>query len=248
MGKFDVVAKIHEFLTPKETLAPFVFDKDGVMFTDVRQRLLLIADFVASKTIAPLDGLIIEDICLEGSLSGYMYHEKSDFDLRLIVKNHNSKSLAKDEKHLNKFLKTQLNGMQAHTLPIKCCDRFVDVKIATNHVTFVSLYSILDNKWLIRPQKEFGLKEDQLLAYYNERKSVLFAELEEIKKQYKGEALAEQMEKFYMRMMNKSILGSPSIEDYFVYKLLSKEMIFRQVGAESVRRYSSALSLDGTPY
>ena len=75
MKSFDFDATLDRFLTPQKVLSPLIFDDNEKMHEDIRQGLLKIADKIFELTIGKTNGLEPEDVCLIGSLSGYLYHQ-----------------------------------------------------------------------------------------------------------------------------------------------------------------------------
>jgi len=243
MAKFNLEANVRRLLTPQEVLSSFIFNKNDVMRADVRDGLLKIADYIIRNTISDVEGLEVQDICLTGSMSGYLYRPKSDIDMRIVVKNKNNKALAKDKKLFDKFLSTQWRGLLAQGYGFRWQKRLVDVKISSSNIDFLSLYSIKDNKWLIKPQKDLKISEDEMIAYYQKRRQQIMDGYHKIKKKYRSVELSEKMGDLYTKTVLRSIDGHPSIKDYFVFKLLSDEGVLRKIGTESILAYNSALSI-----
>ncbi len=247
MKTFDLASTVQRLLTPQEILAPFVFDENGIMHEDVRQGLLKIADFVINKTIKNISGLRVTDVCLTGSCSGYLYHNNSDIDIRIVVKNEHCSALAKDKKHFDMFLAAQLNGFLIQTKELRYQKRVVDVKMSSENIDFLSLYSIKNNQWLIKPEKDLKLTEDEIMEYYLKRKQEISEEFERIKQKYHGRELGKQINEFYIRTYERSIVGKPMVKDYFVFKLLHYERLLKPIGAESIRAYNEAFTLKSHP-
>ncbi len=70
----DIIAKENIDLSSfkvKKTLNPKIFDKDKKMYSDIRSRLLMIADdFFETLSIGWVD---LDDVILTGSLSNYTW-------------------------------------------------------------------------------------------------------------------------------------------------------------------------------
>ena len=157
METFDLISTVHRLLTPQEVLAPYVFDANKKMLPQVRQKLLKIADFIIQKTIADVPGLEVFDICLHGSLAGYFYRKGSDFDLQIEVHNKNCSFLAKDKRHLDKFLATQILGLKQENYVLKYQNRLIDCNMSSYEVDLWSVYSIKNDSWRIEPKKEVDI-------------------------------------------------------------------------------------------
>ncbi len=242
-NQFDLEKTVHRLLTPQEVLAPWLFDENNIMKEDVRRGLLKIADYVIEKTIKDTKGLEVYDICLTGSSCNYMYHKDSDIDLRIEIHNKNCKELSKSETDFENFLSAQGVGALHNGHTIKYQGRFVDIKLSCKEIDFTSLYSIQDNKWLIFPKKDFGIKEDEMIAYYQKRRQEIMKELEKIKNKYEGMKLGKKLKDFYSKTILRSIKGKPTIKDYLVFKLLHYEKLLKPIGAGSIMAYNKALTL-----
>ena len=154
MKTFNLEENIKRLLTPRETLAPWLFDENNQMHENMRLLLLRYAQKLIESTISPIEGLEVTDVTLTGSSSGYFYKDGSDIDMRVEVHNKGCKWLAKDSEHMDKFLATQLNGFFNDGYRFYVNKRLIDIKMSSKQVDFASLYSIKDNKWLIEPTKE----------------------------------------------------------------------------------------------
>ncbi|MBR2299025.1 MAG: hypothetical protein IJ870_00430 [Alphaproteobacteria bacterium] len=241
MTEFDLEKTINSLLTPQEILSPFIFDADGKMQENVRQDLLKIAHKIVELTIFNTQGLEIEDICLTGSLSGYLYHEKSDIDMRIVVKNKNCHDLKKTKASFDAFLSTQFSFYRAKNYRFIYKKKLVDTKMSFSNIDFISLYSLIKNQWIIKPDKDTfkHISKKRLLNYYQKRKNEILEEFEYIKKQYIGTKLCDELDAFYAR----TVLNKPTLKDHLVYKILSKEHIFKQIARSCTRTQCAILSL-----
>ena len=81
--KEDVSIKVPALLRPKDELNSELWDEDKKLRSDVRERLLDIAE----KFIKPTLGATttIKDITFTGSLANYNYSDLSDIDLHIII-------------------------------------------------------------------------------------------------------------------------------------------------------------------
>ena len=237
--EFNLKETVHRLLTPQETLAPWIFDENQKMLSDVRRKLLDMAQKMIDETIAPIKGLEVTDICLHGSLSDYFYHDKSDIDLFIEVKNKSCQSIAKDQKHFDMFLSSQTATYRKH--PFFSQNRLIDIKMGVNEIQFVGVYSILNDKWRIKPNKDIikGLTEENMIAYYEKRKREILKEKQKIIEKHSGMKLGSALNDFYVQ----TVLGNLNIKDYYVFKLLNYERILKPIGAESVYAYNRVLRL-----
>ncbi len=246
MKTFNLEENIKRLLTPRETLAPWLFDENNQMHENMRLLLLRYAQKLIESVISPIEGLEVTDITLTGSSSGYFYKNNSDIDMRVEVHNESCQWLAKDREHMDKFLATQLNGFFAQGYRFYFERRFIDIKISTQQIDFASLYSVKYKKWLIEPTKEINISEDEMKEYYTNKKKEILDELEKIKKKYRGMDLGAELNDFFVRTVLRSIKNHPTMKDYLTFKLLNYEQILKPIGAESIRAYSRALQLKST--
>lgn len=247
MKTFDLISTVRRILTPQEVLAPFAFDENNKMLPQVREKLLKIADFIIQKTVADVPGLEVFDVCLSGSAASYFYYNKSDFDVKIEVHNKNCPFLAKDKKHLDKFLATQILGLKQEDYVFKYQNRLIDYKMASYEVDFRSVYSIKNDCWRIEPKKEVDISESEMVEYYLKRKSEIMEEYEKIKQKYRGPDLGKQLNDFYVRTILRSIEGNPQIKDHLVFKLLNYERILKPIGSDSIVAYNQAFNLKAKP-
>jgi len=242
MPELDLDAEITRLLTPHDTLAPWIFDPSGIMKEDVREGLMNIARKIVSETIYGIPGLEVKDVCLTGSSSGYLYKDDSDIDIRIEVHNINCATLATCQKDFNDFLANQKTGVFAHGYSTRLHGKFVDVKMSANEIDFISLYSIKNNKWLIKPTRDFakGLSFESVKKYYLKRKNDAINELKKIRAENKGKELGRKMEEMYVNLLH-SFYETKSVEDFLAYKLFCYENFLKPIKNESVLADNDAL-------
>ena len=240
--KFDLLKTVRQMLTPQEILAPWIFDENCIMLPDVREGLLKIADRIIENTVLGIDGLDVFDITLTGSSSGYFYRQNSDIDIRIEVHNKDCSFLSKDRKHLNMFLSALLFGsIYAQQYKFTFQGRFIDPKISCFQYDFTSIYSIKYNRWIIKPKKDLtsNLSEEEMIDYYEKKKSKILEDIEKLKQKYNGTRLGDALNEYYIDI----ILRATNLKDYFVFKLLNYEHILKPIGAESIAAYNKAFVL-----
>ena len=152
----DVDEKILKSFRGKDSLSPIIFDNkdnDFFMHPEIREQLIKIADhFINTFGI----DIFIHDIVLTGSLANYNWSEYSDIDLHVIVDfneltDSKSKGLQEVFKEFFNAKKTLWN--EKHSVTIKGYDVEVYVQdIEEPHISS-GVYSILNNKWIIEPEK-----------------------------------------------------------------------------------------------
>ena len=242
MTNFDAEKIINRLLTPQKVLSPLIFDDNDKMHEDIRQGLLKIANKIIQLTIGNTNGFEVKDICLTGSLSGYLYHEKSDIDMRIIIKNKDCKDLKKTKACIDLFLSTQFSFYRTKHYRFFFRKKLVDTKITSSHMDFVSLYSIVKNEWLIKPSPDTfkNISSKRLFNYYQKRKKEISDEFEYIKNHYKGQKLCNEIDAFYIR----TVLNKPTLRNHLTYKILSKEGVFRSIASYSIRTQCAQLRLE----
>ncbi len=151
--KAPLLQAAKKLLTPHSQLTPFLFDADEKMLEDKRLAILKIVNFIIKKTLNKIDGIAIEDICLVGSLASIYYHEDSDLDVIVVVKNKNCPFLHKDPKKLFYFTeKLCLNMFPREVFSLN--GKSMDIILKTigfgkdDKDRFSNAYSILNNRWI----------------------------------------------------------------------------------------------------
>lgn len=152
------VLKINEYLqsdidepiksfTPQKTLNKYVWKNDKID-PKIREELLKIAkDFYESLEVdVPYD-----DIILGGSICSYTYSSYSDFDLHIIV---DFSKVNKDvELVSNYFYYAKSLWNLNHDIKIHDYDVEVFVQPLGENLISAGIFSLLNNKWLVIPEK-----------------------------------------------------------------------------------------------
>lgn len=240
---FDLEKTVTRLFTPQEKLAPWIFDDNGKMLPDVREGLLDIADKVVDETIAGIEGLEVYEVYLTGSSSGLLYYDKSDIDLKIEVHNTGCKEIRQDENVFRSFLTSLQAGFFAHKYNLYFHGRFVDVKIVPKPIEFMSLYSIKNDKWIIKPWTDFvnDFNVEDFKSHYLKKKAEMLAEFEKIKAENKGISLGLKMEELYTKIFG----NIKTVEEYFVYKLLHYERLIKPIKEQSILGYAEAYRQKG---
>ena len=209
--------KIVKSFQTKESLSDQIFegsDGDFSMREDIRKRLLDISnDFIESLSLE----FFIHDIVLTGSLANYNWSEYSDVDLHFImdfdeIGEGKSNSEALKEIFKEFFDAKERVWNEKHNIKIKGYDVEVYVQdIKQEHVSS-GVYSILNNKWLIKPEKNKPNIDDRKILE-------------------KGEEYAKKIDRLVK-------LGKKQDVRTEIDKLRKKIKEFRQCGLESGGEYS----------
>lgn len=139
----EIIYQFHDKLSDK------VWEDEEIK-DDVKKKLLDIAYFWMNEADLPEN--IIQDIVLTGSHAGYNYTPYSDIDIHIII----DKSNLGCENLIDDFLfdKKKIFG-EKHNITIN--DRDVEVYAQDIHEEFPNneaVYSLLNDKWIIKPSKE----------------------------------------------------------------------------------------------
>jgi hypothetical protein len=209
--------KIVKSFEPKESLSDQIFegsDGDFSMRDDIRKRLLEVSDdFIESLSLE----FFIHDIVLTGSLANYNWSEYSDVDLHFIIDfdeigvgKSNSESLKQIFKEF--FDAKERVWNEKHNIKIKGYDVEVYVQdIKQEHVSS-GVYSVLNNKWLVKPERNNPNIDDRKILE-------------------KGESYAKKIDRLVK-------LGKKQDVRTEIDKLRKKIKEFRQCGLESGGEYS----------
>ena len=133
----------------RDILNPKIWDENSKLKTDIRTRLLMIADdFFETLDIPWVD---IDDIVLTGSLANYNWSQYSDVDLHVLV---NYKDIDENLELAKEYLTSKKNlWNDKHNIKIKSFDvELYTQDISEKHVS-TGVYSIFWDKWLIKPSK-----------------------------------------------------------------------------------------------
>jgi hypothetical protein len=140
---------------------------------EIRERLLKVANLF----IEYLDtDLFIQDIIFVGSLVGYNWSEFSDFDIHVLIDLNESENKKLTEE-LFRLKKTVFNA--AHDIRIKGYETELFVQDSNEENSIQGVYSLLNNKWLKKPQKEnFKVDKKKLMSKVNQWMDIIDGVLE----------------------------------------------------------------------
>jgi predicted nucleotidyltransferase len=203
--------KIIKSFEPKETLSDNIFDtssKKMLIRDDIRKSLLKIADdFVDTLGIE----FFIHDIVLTGSLANYNWSNFSDVDLHIVID-------FEDSKYGFDLLKEFFDAKERvwnkkHDVIIKGYDVELYVQDINQEHVSSGVYSVLNNKWVIKPERNKPNIDDRKILE-------------------KGEEYAKNIDE----LIQKAKSGENVIND--IEELRKKLKTFRQCGLESGGEYS----------
>jgi hypothetical protein len=133
----------------KKELNPNIFDENQKIHSDIRSRLLMIADdFFETLELPWID---IEDVTLTGSLANYNWSKFSDVDLHVMV---DYKTVDENQGLVGEYLMAKKNlWNEKHDIKIKNFDVEVYAQDVNEEHISTGVYSILWDDWLVKPQK-----------------------------------------------------------------------------------------------
>jgi hypothetical protein len=200
--------KIVKSFKPKDSLSTQIFASEDVIREDVLRALLKISDeFIDFLGVE----FFIHDIVLTGSLSNYNWSEYSDADLHIVID-------FDELKYPNELLKEFFDAKervfnQKYNLKINGYDVEIYVQdIKQEHVSS-GVYSVLNDKWVIKPDKTNPKIDDNKIIQ-------------------KGEDYAKKIDDLVSKFKsNKDVTNETT-------NLYKKIKSFRQSGLESGGEYS----------
>jgi hypothetical protein len=147
--------------------------KKVTLKSDIRERLLKVANLF----IDYLDtDLYIQDIIFVGSLVGYNWSEFSDFDIHVLIDLDESENRKMTEE-LFRLKKTVFNA--AHDIRIKGYETELFVQDANEENNIVGVYSLLNDEWIRKPDKEnFKVDKKKLMTKVNQWMDIIDGVLE----------------------------------------------------------------------
>jgi predicted nucleotidyltransferase len=220
--------KIVRSFKTKDSLSPDIFYRDGgsfLMRDDVRKKLLSVCNnFIDSLGIE----FFIHDIILTGSLANYNWSEYSDVDLHIILDMNEFGEENKNEILLRKIFKEFFDTKKdywnkKYNVKIRNFDVEIYVQdVEEKHVSS-GVYSLVQNKWIIEPEKEHLKIDDEKIIEKGEhvQKKIdsLFKNVSDKDIIDQIDCLRERIKKFRQCGLSKG--GEYSYEN-LVFKLLRR--------------------------
>lgn len=150
---------------PKDSLSKTFFgSKDGEFFMhdDLRKKLLEIADnFLDSLGVS----FFVHDITLTGSLANYTWSNYSDVDLHIIM---DFEEIGDNHEITQKIFKEFFDAKknlwnEHHDVKVKNHDVEIYVQDSNEEHTSSGVYSILNKKWIVVPEKVSPKIDEKLI-------------------------------------------------------------------------------------
>lgn len=237
---------LDRLLTPEKTLNPLLFDEQNRMLADVQRILLTQANYIFALIISEIKGLKFTGAYLTGSQASYFYHEKSDINLRIGVKNENCPELAEDSKFLSQFLQFYFFG-HLHNQNFRLGDKKVNIQFNSGapEKLPLGLYSLLQNKWIIAPQQNIteNLNADAAYKAYEQKYNEIETYL--LSLDNSGELPTENGIKKLDELYNSLIANSNnSITDFIIFKMLNYRGMINNITDIKNHALKDFLSID----
>lgn len=219
MSDFKTIVKSFKL---KDELCPDIWEDDGKkMKPEIRQRLLEIStEFIEFLKV----DIFIEDIIMTGSLSNYNWSQFSDVDLHIVTDMDNygdNKDLYDD---LFKLKKNYFNLM--HDIKVKGFDVELYVQNASEAHFSSGVYSVLNDEWLEKPQKEEVVIDNKKLKEKTEKWMSIIDELIDNVEDEDIEGAKEMISKHKEKLRNYRTSGLKEGGEYsyenLVYKVLRR--------------------------
>lgn len=199
----------------KDSLDKNIFNDDLAINDLIREKLLKISDdFIESLGVK----FFVHDIVLTGSLANYNWSKYSDVDLHILIDFDEIEGVeSKDSQMVYNIMKEFFDAKknvwnEKHDIKIKGYDVELYVQDVDEPHVSSGVYSLLNNKWLVKPNKEKTSIDDRMIIQ-------------------KGEEYEKKIDRLIKLSKTKDV--SQKIDD-----LRKKLKSFRQSGLESGGEYS----------
>ena len=239
----DVLTRL---LTPHNTLNPLLFDEQNKLHAKANQLLYRQVNYINSLIVAEIKGLKFYDAYLTGSMASYFYHEKSDIDIRIVVKNEGCPELADNSKFLSQFLQFYFFG-SLNNQKFKFGNKKVNIQFSSDkpETLPLGLYSIMQNKWIIEPQKNItaNLNADEVFAQYEQKYNEIEAYLLQADNSGALNTMngIKKLDELYNSL---SANRNNDITDFIIFKMLNYRGMLDYITNLKNRALSDFFSLD----
>ena len=220
-----------DFVTVNTELNPKLW-QGGRLDGEVRLKLLQIARAFVDFVGVDLD---VKDYTITGSNANYTWSKYSDLDLHVIIEGEVSDA-QRELFSAKKALWTEYHDITVRGLPVEC---YVQGESETHHSTGV--YSIVNNTWILKPQKTEPDLDDQAVEA---KKDSMLSQIEQALLSKDLEKLRVVKDKITtMRRAGLDRAGEYSVENV-VFKILRNLGLIDQI-TEKIRELEDAeLSLE----
>lgn len=217
-----------KLLTPQKTLDRQLFDINGKLYPEIRKDLLNITDYAIKTSVDIFDVMEVKDIYMNGSCASYFYRPNSDIDIRIDARNEKAPYLAQDDKYLTLLTTGVLKGA-THGFNFKVNKRFVDIKISPYMSEIVGLYSVMNDKWVVKPDKNIteGLNIADICNEYEKQ----FYIAQDVINNFNSKKVSELSDILNLEtyIENRIFKSAENMREYVVYKLLNYSGVFKHI-------------------
>ena len=230
----------------QERLNPKVWDGEELK-PEIRKNLLKIADDYFESLEIP--GVDIEDVTFTGSLANYNWSQYSDIDLHILI---DYKEVPVEESLVQDFLRTKSSSWnQNHDVKIYGYDVELYVQDVSEEHVSSGVYSILKNKWLVKPEKK-PIKIDNINVKLKSNRIMDDIDdlYDEMKKEKNYEEIVSKADKIKdkikkMRQAGLDKAGEFSVEN-MVFKVLRRNGMLDRLSDIKTIAYDKLVSLPST--
>ena len=250
-GKFDSkhFSNINENLDfsgfkMNKTLNNIIWDNNKLMKSNISDALLKIAKdyFISLKLSLP-----VKDITMTGSLANYNWSKYSDIDLHIVV---DLNKYGEDKEFVKGLIDSKSREWNdKHDITIKGYEVEVYVQDVDEEHHSTGVYSILKDKWIIKPEiqddyidKKLVTKKynrivktvNDIILKYDEHKNynIVIDKIEKLKDKIKK-----------MRQAGLESEGEYSTEN-IVFKLLRRNDIMKKINDLLIKSYDKSMTID----
>lgn len=152
--KFKIVSTeqfLNESLEVHDELNLRLFDSNGILYDDVRDRLLEISNYFIEDLNVNNIPIRVIDKWLVGSNASYNYNENSDIDIHLIADISDTSNEPKLLTILYNYVKSDFNNN--YNIKVKGLEVELYVEDVNSSAITNGIYSIESNEWVKFPEK-----------------------------------------------------------------------------------------------
>lgn len=164
LSKEDKINFVHDLLIDHPHLNELIFDENKKMRSIVRDSLLDISHFIIDRVSPFFTKFKVEDILLQGSICEYIWTDKSDIDLFIIIND-----LLDDGEITNQNITNMLmTDASKRGLKFKLYNHVIDIGFLKRQALIdYGAYSILNNEWYVEPERfNFECDAEELFYEY----------------------------------------------------------------------------------
>jgi predicted nucleotidyltransferase len=203
----------------KDELNPKIWNEDFELNSDVRENLLKLADDYIDHL--KLDDIKIDDIIFTGSLANYNYSNYSDFDVHIVF---DFAQVNKDVDLVEKFLDaSEKLWKEHHDILILGYEIELYCQNSTAVHTSSGQFSLLKNKWLVKPTRENFVPDEKLIK---RKAQVIMSKIDDLKIDYENnfsyDEISESLKKIWKKIKQNRRKGIETEGEFSIENLVFK--------------------------